>query len=183
VEQVLDKPWSVRPATTRADAEQCLALLRSASSQVVGPLGRISWTHPRVAALVASDAAAGRLYAVKGGAALLATFAICKEPDDYFATVVWEEPDAPARYLHRLAVDPALHGGGVGSWALHQAESIAAGEGARYLRLDALHKDERVVRFYGRLGYAGRGVVWVDSDERAQPKIPLACLERAISVR
>jgi predicted alpha/beta hydrolase family esterase/GNAT superfamily N-acetyltransferase len=172
--------WSVRRATEQ-DAVACLALLRSASTSDAGPLGRVSWNHPRVAGLVASDAAAGHLYAVTDAAgALVATFAVCDTPDDYFGGVAWAEPDAPARYLHRLAVSPSLHGGGLGSWSLKHAERIAARDGARYLRLDALQKVDRVLRFYARMGYAERGVVWVESDESAQPKIPLACFERAL---
>jgi GNAT superfamily N-acetyltransferase len=121
------------------------------------------------------------LYVVRDArGSLVATFAVCDEPDDYFAAIAWAEPNAPARYLHRLAVSPTHHGAGIGTWSLHQAEAIAAAQGARYLRLDALQKDARVLQFYGRLGYTDRGVVLVDSDEAAQPKIPLACLERAL---
>jgi GNAT superfamily N-acetyltransferase len=158
-----------------------LALLHSASSRKAGPLGRVSWTHPRVAANVAADAAAGRLYAVTdAGGALVATFAVCDEPDDYFAAITWAESDAPARYLHRFAVAPALHNNGLGSWLLGRAEAIAATEGARYLRLDALENDHRVLRFYGRHGYTYRGTVWVSSGIDEPPTIPLACFERAI---
>jgi predicted alpha/beta hydrolase family esterase/GNAT superfamily N-acetyltransferase len=173
--------WSVRRGTGD-DAEACLALLHSAVSVEAGPLGRVSWTHPRVAGLVAADAAAGHLYVVTDSAgALVATFGVCDTPDDYFAGVEWAEPDAPARYLHRLAVTPRLHGGGLGSWCVRRAEGIAAAAGARYLRLDALQKVDRVLRFYSRLGYAERAVVWVESDERAQPLVPLACFERALT--
>jgi uncharacterized protein len=172
--------WTVRRATAN-DVVECLALLRSASSTDAGPLGRVSWTHPRVAGLVASDAEAGQLYAITdAGGALVATFAVCETPDDYFAGVPWAEPDAPARYLHRLAVSPALHGGGLGSWCVKHAERIAAAAGARYLRLDALHKVDRVLRFYARMGYTQRAVVWVGSGDSAQPTVPLACFERAL---
>jgi GNAT superfamily N-acetyltransferase len=133
-----------------------------------------------VPGVVAADAAAGRLYGGEDDTAIVATFAVCDEPDDYFATVAWAEPHAPARYLHRLAVTPAVHGQGLGSWCLAQSEAIAAGQGARYLRLDSLQKDERAMRFYRRHGYSERGVVLVASDEPAQPLIPLACFERAL---
>jgi GNAT superfamily N-acetyltransferase len=141
----------------------------------------VSWTHPRVAGIVTADAAAGRLYAVTDGEGdLIATFAVCAEPDDYFATIAWSERDAPARYLHRLAVSPALHNYGIGAWVLGRAEAIAAAQGARYLRLDALEKDDRVLQFYGRHGYIHRGTVWVDSGIDEPPRISLACFERAI---
>lgn len=137
--------------------------------------------HPRVAGIVAADAAAGRLYAVTDAdGALIATFAVCAEPDDYFATIAWCERDAPARYLHRLAVSPALHNNGIGAWVLGRAEAIAATQGARYLRLDALEMDHRVLQFYGRHGYIHRGTVWVDSGIDAPSTIPLACFERAV---
>ena len=172
--------WSVLRATVR-DADACRALLEAASTPEAGPLGSVSWHHPRVARVVASDAAAGRLYTVTDATgALIATFAVCDEADPYFAGVPWEAPEAPARYLHRLAVSPALQGGGIGAWCLERAEQIAAAEGARYLRLDALQKVERALRFYLREGYTHRAVVWVESGEPAQPLVPLACFERPV---
>jgi predicted alpha/beta hydrolase family esterase/GNAT superfamily N-acetyltransferase len=172
--------WSIHRATA-GDIDACVALLHAAVTPEAGPLGRVGWTHPRGAGLVAADAAAGQLFVVRDGAnALVATFAVCDTEDDYYDGVAWAEPDAPARYLHRLAVTPALHGGGLGSWCVRRAEGMAVTEGARYLRLDALQKVERVLRFYRRLGYDERGVVWVESGDSAQPRVPLACFERAL---
>jgi GNAT superfamily N-acetyltransferase len=172
-----------------ADVAACYAILWSASVKDVGPLGRVSWRHPRVERVVADDAAEGRLYVVEGdgklpvasdGKLAVATFAICDQPDDYFSAIAWAEPHAPARYLHRIAVVAERHGQGLGSWSLAQAEALAAMQGAEYLRLDTLQKDEPAMRFYRRHRYSERGVVHVPSDDPAQPLIPLACFERAV---
>lgn len=163
------------------DADRCVALLHSATADHLGPLGTISWRHPRVAAVVREDAEAGRLYGVWDGEALIATFAICEVPDDYFADIAWAEPAAGARYLHRIAVTPARQGSGLGTFCLRAAERYSAAAGATYLRLDTLAEDTRVVRFYRQHGYIERGVAWPESGEPAKPRIPLTCFEKRVA--
>jgi ribosomal protein S18 acetylase RimI-like enzyme len=166
---------------TPQEADACYGLLRSYAETMDLPLGSVSWTHPQAEAFVHADAAAGRLYAVREGATLAATFALCDAASPRFAAVQWAEPRARAGYLHRLAVAESLRGCGIGKWCTAQAEQIAAARGYTYLRLDSLPTDERAVTFYRRLGYADRGIIQVESGEPRQPLVDLVCFEKRLS--
>jgi GNAT superfamily N-acetyltransferase len=144
------------------------------------PLGSVSWDHPRAAGLVHADAAAGRLYLVREGPTLAATFAIVDEASPRFKSVQWAQPDARAVYLHRLAVAAPLQGAGLGKWCVAQAERIAVLAGSTYLRLDALPAEVRAVTFYQRLGYADRGIIRVESGDPRQPLVDLVCFEKRL---
>jgi ribosomal protein S18 acetylase RimI-like enzyme len=167
---------------TPQDADACFGLLRSHALTLDIPLGSVSWNHPRAEALVHADAAAGRLYAVREGAALAATFAIVEKASDRFVGVQWTEPDARAVYLHRLAVAAPLQSAGLGKWCVAQAERIAANGGSTYLRLDALPAEARVITFYRRLGYADRGTIHVESGDPRQPLVDLVCFEKRLGI-
>jgi diamine N-acetyltransferase len=158
-----------------------MAVLLAAQTPHYGPLGNLSWARPGMPALVRGDADAGRLYGGWEDGELVATFAICTDPDDYFADVTWGEPGAVARYLHRLAVLPSRHGAGIGAICLDAAERRTAAAGATYLRLDMLAENKGVYQFYERRGYAYRGTVWPASGEPAKPRIPLACFEKRVA--
>jgi ribosomal protein S18 acetylase RimI-like enzyme len=167
----------------RSDADGCLALLHAAS---VAGLGSVGWRDPRVAGIVAADAAARRLYVVRDGSAggaRIATFALCGEIDDYLLPVEWAEPGARAAYLHRLAVHTAQQGSGIGTWCVRTVERLAEEQGAAYLRLDALQDDPRALRFYARLGYEARGIVWRPTGDAARPLVALVGLERRLAGR
>jgi diamine N-acetyltransferase len=171
---------AIRRATT-FEADGCLAVLLAAQTPHYGPLGSLSWARPGMLAVLRGDADAGRLYGAWADGELVATFAICVDPDDYFADVTWCEPDAPARYLHRLAVLPSRHGAGIGAICLDEAERRTAAAGATYLRLDMLAENAGVRRFYERRGYQYRGTVWPESGEPAKPRVPLACFEKRVA--
>jgi GNAT superfamily N-acetyltransferase len=165
---------------TPAEAEECLAVLREFALREQRRLGTVSWAHPRVSAVVHADAAAGRLYAVRTGSTLVATFALCDEADPYFVDARWADRDASATYLHRLAVADGHRGSGVGTWCVGEAERIATAMGSAYLRLDALRDHERVLAFYARLHYADCGVVGVESGLPERPVVELACFEKRL---
>jgi ribosomal protein S18 acetylase RimI-like enzyme len=166
---------------TPFEADACYGLLRSYAETVDLTLGIVSWTHPRARELVHADAAAGRLYAVRDGATLVATFAVLDEAATRFLAVPWAEPDARAAYLHRLAVAAPFRGAGLGKWCVAQAERIAAAAGLAYVRLDALPSEVRAVTFYQRLGYTNRGIITVESGDPRQPLVDLVCFEKRVS--
>jgi diamine N-acetyltransferase len=171
---------AVRRATTR-EVDGCVAVLLAAQTPHYGPLGALSWARPGMPAVLRADAEAGRLYGGWEDGVLVATFALCVDPDDYFADVTWCEPGAVARYLHRLAVLPSRHGAGIGAICLDEAERRSAAAGATYLRLDMLAENAGVRHFYERRGYQYRGTVWPESGEPAKPRIPLACFEKPVA--
>lgn len=172
-------PPLLRPASPD-EADDCLALLHDFARTESLPLGSVGWTHPRVRTLVHDDAAADRLYVVRDGPVVAATFALCDEADPYFAAVTWAEPDARVSYLHRLAVAAGRRGTGLGSWCVAEAERLAAAAGSAYLRLDALRGHPRVLAFYERLGYADCGITRVESGDPRLPLVDLVCFEKRL---
>jgi GNAT superfamily N-acetyltransferase len=175
------RPVPLLQRATPTEAEECLAVLREFAQRRQRRLGTVSWADPRVGAVVHADAAAGRLYAVRAGSTLLATFAVCHEADSYFIDARWAERDAPASYLHRLAVADGHRGSGLGTWCVGEAERIATALGSAYLRLDALRDHARVLAFYTRLHYADCGVVSVESGVPERPLVELVCFEKRLS--
>lgn len=165
---------------TPQDADACYGLLRSHAITLDVPLGSVSWDHPKAESLVHADAAAGRLYAVREGVTLAATFAIVEQASPRFASVQWAEPDAHAMYLHRLAVAAPLQRTGLGKWCVAHAEQIAVAAGATYLRLDALPEEARVMTFYRGLGFANRGIIRVESGDPRRPLVDLVCFEKRL---
>jgi predicted alpha/beta hydrolase family esterase/GNAT superfamily N-acetyltransferase len=172
--------WSVRQATGD-DVSACVAILHAAATTDAGPLGTVDWLHPRLAGVVAADADAGELYvAMAEDGVIAATFAVCREADAYYAGIVWADPAAPARYLHRLATPPRRQGSGIGSYCVARGEDLAHEAGARYLRLDTLQAHPRVVAFYLGRGYVECGVANAPSGDTAQPFVPLVCFEKPL---
>lgn len=166
---------------TPEEAAACYDILRSYGESVDHTLGVVSWAHPRQAALVHADAAAGRLYVVRQEGTLAATFAILGEAAARFSGVRWAEVGARAAYLHRLAVVEAFRGAGLGKWCMAQGERIATEEGYDYLRLDALPTEVRAMAFYRRLGYTDRGAITVESGDPRQPLVDLECFEKRLT--
>ena len=85
----------------------------------------------------------------------------------------WPEPNVPARYLNRMAVEPALQGSGIGAWCLAHIETEARRDGARAIRCDVLSANLRLRRFYERWGYQPCGA-------RAHSGWDFTCYERSI---
>lgn len=168
---------------TRADVEACLHLLHAHGETEHIALGVVAWTHPGVRRLVEGDADAGQLYAVRDGGRVVATFALCEDPDPYYVAARWAHPQARATYLHRIVVAADRQGTGLGTWCVRRAEELAAGMGFTFLRLDTLEHDARAVNFYHRLGYADCGVAPVESGEPSNPIVNLVCMEKPLSAK
>ena len=85
------------------------------------------------------------------------TFMLGPEPHRPYESMAWAEPDAPAFYLNRMAIVPAWHGRGVGSWCLAEMSRLAREAGARALRCDVYEPNLRTRAFYERGGFVARG--------------------------
>ncbi|MCR6484519.1 GNAT family N-acetyltransferase [Amycolatopsis sp. OK19-0408] len=74
---------------------------------------------------------------------------------DTHAAELWRPADEPgsALYLHRLAVDRAFAGRGVGAWLLDLAVEEARRAGKRRLRLDAWSTNARLHDYYRGQGF------------------------------
>jgi ribosomal protein S18 acetylase RimI-like enzyme len=103
----------------------------------------------------------------------IATFTVGETARRPYSAAPWLDPAATALYLNRLAVHPALQGGGIGGWCLEQVERLARERGARAVRCDVLTANTRLCRLYERFGYQARG-------ERSHSGWDFTCYERVI---
>ena len=74
-------------------------------------------------------------------------------PAPYVQPAMFADPAAPALYISKLAVRPALQGGGLGRATLAALEVLARERGLAALRLDALRAVPNLPRLYAGAGY------------------------------
>ncbi|MFF4063763.1 GNAT family N-acetyltransferase [[Kitasatospora] papulosa] len=76
--------------------------------------------------------------------------------DDFADPEFWTPEDRPhaALYVHRMAVTRDFSGASIGSQLLDWASERAAGQGKRWLRLDAWKDNQGLHRFYENSGFS-----------------------------
>jgi ribosomal protein S18 acetylase RimI-like enzyme len=79
--------------------------------------------------------------------------------DPEYAGVPWTIRDGRVAVVHRLMVDPACQGRGIGRGLMRFAEDRARELGYGVIRLDAFTANPRALRLYRRLGYHDAGSV------------------------
>ncbi len=150
---------------TRDDIDAVHALLARAG-EALAAAGFTNWVPPYPREKVAEAVRQGVLYAVremadgrrqKADARLVATYILRPAPVHPYVGIAWGTPDDRARYLNRLAVDPALQGTGIGAWCLEEIARHCTREGATAIRCDVIKANTRLCRFYERGGYVARG--------------------------
>jgi ribosomal protein S18 acetylase RimI-like enzyme len=159
----------------RATAEDAPRLqeLIAAAGRAMAAQGFRNWLSPDAAERSREDIATREVYIVSDGRSDVATFNLGVTARRPYSPEPWLDPGAPALYLSRLAVDPALQGGGIGGWCLEQVERLARERGARAVRCDVLTANARLCRLYERWGYEPRG-------ERSHGGWDFTCYERVI---
>jgi 8-oxo-dGTP diphosphatase len=150
-----DKPTLLTRATSR-DADAYIDLLEDAA-RWMDARGIEQWRPGSMRAqrdAFAAAQAAGDLYVVRDGEAVVGGVALRSQPDPS-----WDDrPERSAWYLGKLVVARDRVGGALGERILAEAERIAAARGATWLRLDCVASNESLARYYQRLGYYPRGV-------------------------
>lgn len=159
-----------------ADTEVVYALLAAAGEMLAGQ-GFANWTPPYSRVRLAADIALNVVWVVRDAeGALVATYALRAAPVRPNDPAPWTDPDAPARYLNRLAVDPLRHGRSIGRWCLDRIAAECARQGVRAIRCDVLAANERLCRFYESAGYVGRG-------RRGHSGWEFTCYEKVLDAR
>lgn len=69
----------------------------------------------------------------------------------------WQYPDLPFSVLHRLCVNPACQGQGVGIEAMQYIEAQLKSEGIGVLKLDTFPQNYGAMKLYQKLGYINVG--------------------------
>jgi GNAT superfamily N-acetyltransferase len=120
------------------------------------------------------DAVELEVYALTLGEDFVGTFTLettSIAPLSYvnYGNIYWQVKDAPAVYVHKLAVLPASQGQGLGTWCLRIIEKLAAERDCCAVRLDAVKTHSKLLSFYENRGYQRVGEliynsdVWVDA--------------------
>ena len=146
---------------TPADAARVHALLAAAGDALAAE-GFTNWVPPYPLDNVARDVVERAVYLVEarppgGSPAVVGTFMLGPRPHRPYEGMRWAAPDEPALYLNRMAVAPAWHSRGIGSWCLAEMARLAREAGAGAIRCDVYEPNPRTRAFYERGGFVARG--------------------------
>lgn len=141
---------------TPADVDPIHALLAAAGERLA-KRGFPNWVPAYPRSRVAENVDDGIVRVVRSDGELVATFTLRPLATHPYHGIEWHDPDAIARYLNRLAVDPRHQGLGIGRWCLEQVAEECARDGAAAVRCDVLQANVPLRRFYERHGYEERG--------------------------
>lgn len=124
---------------------------------------------------VQDEVAAGNVYVALEGPSCVASMTLDASPDAAYDDVAWLG-SGPALIMHRLCVDPAHQGRGIGRMMLAFAEELATSRGYASLRLDVYSGNQIAVRVYERSGFTTTGKVYFPRRDR-----PFYCMEKLLS--
>lgn len=125
--------------------------------------------------------AAGDLFVLEDGGAIVAAARINREQVDVYARVNWRYPasDGEVMVLHTLTVDPPMAGKGYGRQFVKFYERHALENGCPVLRIDTNAKNAAARAMYAKHGYIESGVV--PTVFNGIPDVMLVCLEKRVS--
>jgi GNAT superfamily N-acetyltransferase len=139
----------------RAEPEDLARLIkfRTDTAAWLRPKGIDQWSLPFPPEQMAASIARGEVFLFKEhvSADAAATVTLDREADDLLWTP--KEQLADALYVHKLTVDRAHAGSGLGARILDWAGNRAALAGARWLRLDAWTTNPQLQAYYLNLGF------------------------------
>jgi GNAT superfamily N-acetyltransferase len=141
----------VAPAE-EADLHRLLAF-RTDSAAWLAARGIDQWARPFPASTILASIRAGEVFLIKErqDADAVATVTLDRRADPR----LWsdEEQAEPALYVHKLTVDRAYAGNGLGARILDWSGDQAARRGCRWLRLDAWTNNPRLHAYYLDQGF------------------------------
>jgi GNAT superfamily N-acetyltransferase len=152
-----------------SDLPAIMRLIDAAVSAMLAA-GKHQWdrTYPATEHILA-DIAARVAYVMEDGGGLLAYCAIDFRGEPAYPRIEgeWLTPaDEPYVVVHRLAVDPALQGRGVGSQVLRAVERLAAGQGVGSFKVDTNYDNYVMLHLMEKLGFAYCGKIHYERGER-----------------
>ncbi len=87
------------------------------------------------------------------GGSIASVFTLNREQDEQYANGRWEYGGERYAVVHRLCVDPARQGTGIGTQTMKYAEETLKSAGCEDFRLDAFSQNPAALRLYGKLGF------------------------------
>jgi GNAT superfamily N-acetyltransferase len=109
--------------------------------------------------IITKDVDSRSLYVLEQGGVYIAAVSLNQEQDEAYQQMHWLGGE-PVLVVHRLCVDPAYQGNGMGSRLMDFAEAHAKQHAYVSIRLDAYTGNPRAVRLYERRGYRKAGQVY-----------------------
>ncbi|HEX8503841.1 MAG TPA: GNAT family N-acetyltransferase [Hymenobacter sp.] len=166
---------SIRPAT-EADVPAILALVRRVVP-LMNASGNFQWStdYPNEAVFLA-DTERNQLWVAELNGAVAGIAALTQDQDEEYAQADWDMTE-PALVTHRLAVDPAERGKGVGLALMEQAERQAVVQGLRVLRVDTNSENAATQRLFPKLGYRFAGEISL----AFRPGLRFFCYEKRLN--
>ena len=124
-------------------------------------------------AILKEDVEKRRLYVMEEAGCLLSCLALTEDCDPQYSQVSWRCGCRPA-FMHRLVVNPAAQGKGVGRQTMTWVLEEAARTGHDCLRLDTSILNEKAAALYERIGMQQVGQVFFDAPS------PYLCFEKPV---
>lgn len=125
--------------------------------------------------IVERGIADGNTWMLAAGERCMATITLDDEQEPQYGSVPWKTAE-PSLVVHRLCVDPALQGRGLGRRLMEHAHLFGRRHGYASVRLDAYSDNPAALELYRRLGYSEVGEVYFAGRER-----PFRCMEFSLS--
>ena len=161
---------------TRDDVAALMGLMRRVVPQMRAA-GNLQWgdDYPNEG-VFERDIELGQLWVAEVDGVVAGVAAVTMENSPEYAQVGWDVEE-PAVVVHRLAVDTAFRGAGVGMALMRKAEEVAVECGISVLRVDTNTKNEATQRLFPKLGYLLAGEIGLD----IRPGLRFLCYEKRLS--
>lgn len=162
---------------TLEDLPRILAIKEAATNHL-HHIGINQWNayYPNQAVFTA-DIQRQELYVIEEDHLVIGAACINQRHDEAYRTLSWKLSTDDAFCIHRLAVDPAHHGKGLGSRLMRYAEDLAREAHVNTLRVDTFSENFITQKLFDKFGYHYVGDVFYGPVTK-----PFYCYEKALEV-
>jgi len=164
----------IRQATS-ADLDAVMQLIRRVVP-LMQAAGNRQWDdeYPNLS-VFQQDAEDGQLWVAEIDREIAGVAAITTDQPEEYAAAGWDIAET-AIVVHRLAVDPAFRGSGVGIALMRQAETVAKEKGIAFVRVDTNSANAVTTRLLPKLGYVYAGEIGLGF----RPGLRFHCYEKRV---
>lgn len=162
---------------SKRDTKSLLSLYRTVSADLkMRGVHQWDWLYPN-RFVIQGDLKRGTAFGLRDGDAMVGAVVVDSRQSSRYAGLPWIGQEAgQARCIHRLAVDPAYQGQGLGKKLLQFAEEQARMAGGASIRLDVFSGNPGAAQLYVRSGYQKIGTI-----QFPMRREPYDCFEKLLS--
>lgn len=138
--------------------------------------GNLQWdeNYPN-ADVFSHDIERGQLWVAEIDSHIAGVIAITSDVEPDYEQADWDNTK-PALVVHRLAVNPAFQGFGVGRELMRQAERVAVEKAISFIRVDTNAENKATQRLFPSLGYRFAGEISL----QMRPGLRFFCYEKQL---